>query len=256
MNQPHPPAAGSERKRGCGCGKMLLGCSFVILLVVTLMAVSLFVMVRMWNSTPREWEETWQRIQQIDPELRAQRAQQLENYFINQMSAQFEPDERGQRIKAIHMSVEDINLWIAYRSEAWLANQDVKLPDEVGDVLLSVRDGQPVVMAHINAPGFNQVVSAQLRVRQTADERMNLQLGQVHSGRLPLPISTLLSMAEVEGLQNIGEGDFQLDSLREGVTFDPVIETAKIHRRLINWQLDEDNVILVFEELSDNEQEK
>jgi len=98
--------------------------------------------------------------------------------------------------REIEMSVQELNAWLTTRSEKWLANEGLSMPEQVSEPMVAIEGEQVVVGFNFSEGDFSQWVSLSLDVDASTTGQATVRLAGVRGGRLPLPAKRALENGE------------------------------------------------------------
>ena len=228
-------AAGRVRKRVI----VLLGLGAVLVVGATL-GVRAW---QLWRAEPVYFTAHRAFLETSETEL-AELADHIEAAVLPEWSAPLPRGDRrmaGSGERTVTARYEQINAWLAVRLRRYLRNQGAALPDEVGAVMVTGRDGQLGFALDIDSDELQQVLSVFLdfvdgaALRDAGDPRAAdgtyLKVDRVVGGRLRLPVATL-----VEQLRpRLGNRDAGVDAILDAIENDrpvgPIVLPVDGHRR-------------------------
>lgn len=147
--------------------------------------------------------------------------------------------------REIEMTVGEVNAWLATRSEKWLANEGLSMPEQISDPMIAIEGQRVVVGFHFSEGDFSQWVSLSLDVDTSTTGQATVRLAGVRGGRLPLPAKRALERGE-EGLadrvdkQTLQEARAALD----GKTVDARFRLDQRLATLVDFEAKGNKVIL------------
>jgi hypothetical protein len=271
---PAAPQAPARRRR-LGCGSCLLGCGGVVLLSCLAFCALGGWVYWMWQGEPRGWQRAEAYRAATTPQERDHVAANLENRLTRQSTF---TDERLQTLEAggveartldrqagqtggagpsgqaqparwerqVRIETDEANAWLSERLRAWANNGQFELPPFVRDAAYWVEDGDPVVGLKINAPGFNQVVSARLHARTLPDGQAVVGLRAVRVGNLRVPMDRVIDWVESAAPADQRQFTAKARQFMAGHTFDPSWEKDGHTFRLTHLRFTDDAMELTL----------
>lgn len=209
MGVPLPKAASSRPK------PMRFLLTRIIVFILGLAVVAAVVVYALLSAEPDHWKQNLH-FRDITP--RAQRealAESVQQRVFNALASL--SDGRQQQV-TIRVSVDEANAWLETRLPGWLTNQNIAMPDAIGDPMIAVSDDRLVTAFEYRSQQVNQIVSMTFDAKVVAPGQARLRLFNIRAGRLALPLQTLL-----DELRSRGGDDQRLNELTsvcEGEPFD------------------------------------
>lgn len=175
-------------------------------LVVVLAAVVLRALV-LTRSTPDYWQANQAFVEETpEPELEAI-ARSVEARLPGEWTF---PVGDGDGVRTLRVYFDEANAWLALRLDDYLANQGHALPERIGGVMLTQRDGQPVIaFDYVSETWGPRVASVFLRFADPdADRPFRAGIDSAKAGRQPLYLRALTGLvADHLGLEDPGHQD-------------------------------------------------
>lgn len=233
---PTKPIPGASKRRRTGC------LVFVVILLV-LLAATAFQVRRLYKKTPPHWTRNQEFLKTADQPTLLQLAINLEKRLPAETS-DVGPDGSLEgnfnKPRKLHLSVDEVNAWLAIKLEMWASNLNLHLPPELSGYMVAI-DGDNVVFSfQYETPRISQVVSIIVHPEMLADGRAKFQLVGIRAGELPLPSGLILGMLK-NSLPNKGnEKDIEMvNAIMNGEPFAPVRPIDSTRQiRLLNFDLD------------------
>ncbi len=94
------------------------------------------------NATPAYWSQHQTFLQETPPEQLQELAQDIQSRSLREWSY---PIGDGDGVRTVRYAFDEVNAWLATRLKPLLKNQDLSLPPEVGEFMLTQRNGQLVL---------------------------------------------------------------------------------------------------------------
>lgn len=235
----------ASREQRSGCGRIVLGCAGVVLILLLGTCVLGGYAYRLWHRQPDGWTRTMAARATRTPEARRQVAVALENRLTRELT--FTPEtiqayanglqtarpetQTGEpesktfdREKTVRIGTDELNAWLAERLRPWAANHGKPIPSGINDFAYWVEDGLPVVAAHVETEGVGQVVSIKFQPTIRHDGLATLTIVSVRGGELPIPMERFHERVK-QGLGGNLEGDALRQAVRllEGGAFEPMM---------------------------------
>ncbi|MFG0247649.1 MAG: hypothetical protein ACF8OB_02090 [Phycisphaeraceae bacterium JB051] len=167
-----------------------------------------------FQKPPRYWSENQKYLDQTDPQDVDQLAWETENVVLNlltkmpgysgQASGQVQSttaqegvsrvleDKDGVLHQQINLTTHQINAWLGRRLESWAANQSIKLPSEISDVMMHTEGGHIVTAFRFKKGQIDAVVSCVFNITITEPGKALVHLVQLRTGSLPATWTTKL----------------------------------------------------------------
>lgn len=111
----------------------------VLVIVLGALIVRAVVLVR---ATPDYWQDNRTFLADTPKAELSEIAQAVESRLPSEWT---QPIGRGDGLRTIRIHFDEVNAWLAVRMPQYLENQNIDLPREVGQVMLTQRDGELVV---------------------------------------------------------------------------------------------------------------
>ena len=170
-----------------------IGCVVVFACVAVAAAVGSVVLTRLWRAEPVYWQQYQSSKIRIPVQERRSTAARFESRMVTQISA----DELAPR--TITLPLADVNAWLDQRLGRWMANQGLEMPPEVGEVMLTTRDGDIVLAFEVRTEHIEQVFSMFFGVAVSAAGQAQVQLKKIRGGRLRVPRGMVLDLVDQAG---------------------------------------------------------
>lgn len=155
------------------------------------------------RATPDYWQQNRAFIEQTpEPEL----TRLAKNVEARLPSEWTRPVGDGDGIKTIRVNFDEVNAWLAVRLPSYLDNQGVTLPREVGQFMLTQRDGRLVVAFDYESQTFGpRIASVFFKLRPpppesfadaagTQGQPMAVGIRYARAGEQNLPVKYLTKM--------------------------------------------------------------
>jgi hypothetical protein len=145
------------------------------------------------RSTPTYWQDNQAFLQATPaPQLDAL-AKSIEARLPSEFTKPIGP---GEGTRTLRINFDEANAWLSVRLRPYLENQNITLPDELGQFMLTQRDGQLVLAFDYNSSRLGQRV-ASLFIKlgnQPSDENPLVSIGidKLLAGNQPLSTSLVL----------------------------------------------------------------
>lgn len=161
------------------------------------------VALALWNAKPDYWTKQEAALLQLDPQEKANRAHQFWGGVMDQWSVPAEfPTADDYRtsienggttsitgdVRTISAPLSGINTFLDH-DPALRAYFQSSLPDGIERVMLTQRNGQPIVAVHVKRGSIDQVFSFMLNVEITPDKPARVKIDRIYAGQLPVPTS-------------------------------------------------------------------
>lgn len=160
------------------------GCATVMTAVSMLsMVLGIWMAVR-WRSQPDYWTRNAEFLSQRDPAQIADLARNAESRMMNSVSA-----ARPGAEQIVELPLGEINAWLATRLGEWLANQQIELPREVSNFMVSCEDSRIVLAFEFDSPAAKQIVSLVMTPAMMNNGDLMLRLDEIRAGNLPVKAS-------------------------------------------------------------------
>lgn len=187
----------ARRKRWMRIG-LFTGLGVVV--VGLLLALTLLIM---WRSQPGYWKRNQAFLASKSPAELKRMAEDLERRIMHEVfepepaagagenagpSAALSPDTpaRQSGVQHVHVSLEEINAWLAMRAPAWAANRGITIPGNVDGMMLTTDQGELVLACRAKG-SVEQVFSMRLNVQIDDAGMARVQVVSLHTGSLPIP---------------------------------------------------------------------
>jgi hypothetical protein len=123
--------------------------------------------------------------------------------------------------RLITITMDEANAWLASKLEGYLSGQKIRLPREIGDMMLATEAGNLVLAFKYASPRLTQVISAPLRINVLPDGQASIVLGTLRAGSLPVPGAAQLMAGLAERIGG-PQAIMVMGVLMNGEPFDPV----------------------------------
>lgn len=153
---------------------------------------------------------------------------------------------RQSGTREIEMTVREVNAWLATRSQKWLANEGLSMPEQVSDPMIAIEGDRLVVGFNFSEGDFSQWVSLSLDVDATATGQATVRLAGVRGGRLPLPARRALERGEGQLADRVDKQ--KLDKVRDALDGKPVEARVQLDERLatlVDFEVEGDRVTAI-----------
>jgi len=246
-----PDAPAAPRRRWFGCLSIVLALVAIVILAV---ALALW----MAKSEPAEWREMNAMIAGLTIEEKAKRADGLEASIGNasqgidgKTGPVVTPNTKSSDIveRDLSVGVADVNIWLATKLDAWLANQGSTMPKIVSDPRVWIEEEQIVLSARVLLPGANidGVVSFGLEAQMREDGQIAMKIAKVRTGKLRVPTGVVADQLKEE-FKNAQAGAVQMiGKAFDGMTLDPVFPDGgdkNRSTRVVDFKIHPDRVDL------------
>ncbi|MEM8738788.1 MAG: hypothetical protein AAGG38_09975 [Planctomycetota bacterium] len=176
-----PKRRGSRRRWGW----LVLG---VLLGVLGALVVRAVVLVR---ATPDYWESNRMFLDATPGEELESLAREVETRLPREWTY---PIGTGDGVRKIRVYFDEANAWLALRMGAYLANQGVALPEAVGQVMLTQRDGALVLAFNYESSALgSRVASVFFGFERGADGTLGAGVVSARAGEQRLGVKQLVS---------------------------------------------------------------
>lgn len=210
MNQPASPP---KAKRSC-LARFLLFSLIVILLVIVGLAGATWYLYREATSVP-EW---WVAIDADDPEV-VQLADHLENRLSRELTrprslpydegSPADPDQPSTPAsdenpdeRQISLTQRELNAWVAAKAPQWLANQEIKIPEQVKDYRIGLREGLVIISFAVEIQNADRFLSFSFKPITSPEGIVQARLDRIGFGRVSLPADGMNDL-----IQQLSSGD-------------------------------------------------
>lgn len=162
---------------------MLLG----LILVLGVFVVRAALLLR---STPGYWQDHQAFLADTAPEDMQQLGKDVQARSLREWSY---PIGDGDGVRTVRYNFDEVNAWLATRLPAMLENQNLRMPEEIGQVMLTQRDGRLVLAFDYDSTRFGPRI-ASVFFRFESDEKRPLRGGirSVRAGEQPLATRYLI----------------------------------------------------------------
>ncbi|MEM7624725.1 MAG: hypothetical protein AAF333_03760 [Planctomycetota bacterium] len=166
----------------------------VLVVVLGVLVVRAVVLVR---ATPDYWQENRVFLTQTPDAELSEIAQAVENRLPSEWTR---PIGKGDGLRTIRIHYDEVNAWLAVRMPQYLENQNIDLPREVGQFMLTQRDGEMVVAFDYESRRFGpRIASLFFQFRQPEsdgndpplDAGLEARLLRLRAGEQNLSVSYL-----------------------------------------------------------------
>ncbi|MEO1236041.1 MAG: hypothetical protein AAFX76_04560 [Planctomycetota bacterium] len=193
-----PSPLSRRRRRIAG---LVLAALVVVFAAVVVRAVVLA------RATPDYWEDYQAFVGETpEPELEAI-ARSVESRLPGEWTF---PIGEGDGVRTLRVHFDEVNAWLALRLDDYLANQGHALPEQIGGVMLTQRDGQPVIaFDYVSETWGPRVASVFLKFGESEDDsRFAAGIDSAKAGRQPLHLRALTGLLnEHLGLEDAEQQD-------------------------------------------------
>lgn len=170
-----------RRKRWAGY--VLLG----LIVVLGFFVVRAALLVR---ATPTYWQEHQAFLRDTPAPDLQHLAQDIQSRTLREWSY---PIGDGDGIRTVRYHFDEVNAWLATRLKPLLRNQNVELPSEIGEFMLTQRDGHLVLAFDYESERFGpRIASLAFRFQEQKGESVSAAIKSARAGEQPLPISYLV----------------------------------------------------------------
>lgn len=227
-----------------------MGCQIVLLTAIAFLIVGSVTAYWLWKSVPSDWVRNQEYLKSLDNAARLQIAQGVRNRVVAEATDIVQPGQMGQpyldQDRTIHLSFQEINVWLANELPAWNESMNLKLPPQVKDYMLGTSGENLVLRARYDTPELNQIISVEFGIDFYDDGSARLRLEGVRGGLLPVPLGPILNQVRKSaGGDERARGIEGLVEFLGGAPFQP---TAKLdgarQLRLIGYQVTDDGIDL------------
>jgi len=158
---------------------------FVLVLVLGLGVVGWW----LWEDAP-----SYYRPLTFDDAAAAERAAERAERFEYRTTARLTEEPVNNDDRTLTLRERQVNEWLATRLQPWALNQNVTLPDWLGQPMVVFQPGRVLLTAHVRRSDFDQVVTLVYEPARGdgRDQPVAMHLTRVVSGRLPLPADWVL----------------------------------------------------------------
>lgn len=132
--------SGSAEKRPSAKRRRWTG--YLLLLLIGLLGVFVVRAALKLSATPTYWSQHQTFLQDTPPEQLQELAQDIQSRSLREWSY---PIGDGDGVRTVRYAFDEANAWLATRLKPLLDNQDLSLPAEIGEFMLTQRDGQLVL---------------------------------------------------------------------------------------------------------------
>ncbi len=167
-----------------------------------------------FQKPPKYWAENQKYLDQTDPQDVDQLAWETENVVLNFMAlmpgysnlsesssqtttaqegiSRVIQDKDGVLVQQINLTTHQINAWLDRRLESWAANQNIKLPSEISDVMMHTEGGRIVTAFRFKKGQLDAIVSCVFNITITEPGKALVHLVELRTGSLPATWTTKL----------------------------------------------------------------
>jgi hypothetical protein len=170
----------------------------------------------LYQKQPAYWTENQKYLDQTDPQQVDQLAWETENVVLNFMAkmpgfseqsssegqvqsttaqegvSRVIQDKNGVLVQQINLTTHQINAWLDRRLQSWAANQNIKLPSEVSDVMMHTEGGRIVTAFRFKKGQLDAVISCVFNVTIIEPGKAMVHLVGLRTGTLPATWTTKL----------------------------------------------------------------
>jgi hypothetical protein len=162
----------------------------VLLVVFGLLAIRAVQQVR---ATPDYWQDQRAFLEQTPAPQLQQMASDVEVRLPREWTR---PIGRGSGRRQIRVQFDEINAWLAFRLSDYLDNQQIELPREIGQVILTQRDGELVAAFDYTSSQLGQRIasvffSVENPPADAADLTVAVGISRAAAGQQKLPLRLL-----------------------------------------------------------------
>jgi len=157
----------------------LLGVLLVVLGVFVARAVVLL------GSTPDYWQDNQAFLEATpEPEL-AQIAKRVESRLPSEWSR---PIGDGDGVRTIRINFDEVNAWLVMRLPSFLKNQNLAMPESIGQVMFTQRSGELVLAFDYESEEFgSRIASVFFKFQQRDNQPVMVGIRTVRAGEQWLP---------------------------------------------------------------------
>ena len=186
------PAKPSRARRRWGCAVLL-----VLLLILALLIGRL---VMQLTATPEYWQTNRDFLDKTPPPQLAQMAREVETRLPSEWT---QPIGEGSGERKVRVQFDEVNAWLALRLPQYLENQDLKLPRQIGQTMLSQRDGELVLAFDYVSPNWGQrIASIFVSLAQPEGKPVQLGISRARAGEQNLPLKYIFNaLREVQAFR-------------------------------------------------------
>lgn len=192
----------------------------------------------MWSRVPGHWTTQQTKNQTYTPAQRDQMAEALQARVINMLTRVDGPAER-----TIEATVDEINAWLAERARPWLANQNISVPNEIGQIAFAVHHEQPVIAFELTTAEISQIISLYGRLELQDENNAHFRVERVLGGELPIPVGMLTGHVNKSIPEHYVKDLEQVIQGVQGINFVPLFDLDPDRSwRLLKLELSPDTV--------------
>lgn len=212
-----PPSRsrGAARAPSRGTFRRLLG-RFVLFVVVLAVLLAGWAWWK-WNRVPAHWANRQPLSARYSEAQVEGMGRTLEQQINNLINTTFVGDT------TLEATVDEVNAWLGTRMRPWLANQNMPLPGEVGEVMFAIDPPQPIIAFELKTAEVSQVVSAYIDLKFDGTHGQ-FRVARLTGGELPIPAGLLVGHLEKSVPETYRRQVREFAQGLRGVKFDPVFE--------------------------------
>ena len=234
-------------------------CTALLVFFIALLGAAGGVIYHLWHAVPAYWIENRQFLAGLTTEQRDQVATSLQNRVISVYGDwdSYTPEPAaghgsvgsGTRLCTITVGYQEVNTWLDKELAAWLAFQNLKLPAQISNLMVTDHHGKPLIAFRFKISEYDQVISVILNLRSLPSGKAVVRIEGVRSGGLPIPASTVSEWIQTK-LAKAGKGGplEHLSVILKGEQFDPFLRPADAshNMRLIGLRSVKDGLIMTI----------
>jgi hypothetical protein len=219
------------------------GCLWGVLVVAVLMALGGAWAWRLWKRVPAAWTRNQAFLAATDNATLLEMADNLEKRLLAELT---DPGLDGtaagnvNQPRTIHVSMQEVNAWLAVKLPTWAANRGAVLPPEMSGYMVA-SEGQDLVVAfQYQSPRVTQVISVVIGLDIQPTGQAELSVRHVRGGELPLPPGTVVNQVK-KAIAARSAQNSDINAIIDGRPFDPLVDIDAARRlRLLGYRLDAD----------------
>ncbi len=168
----------------------------VVLGVLALIALTGATVYFLWRMEPGYWQKNQAFVNSHDDATLEQAADAMERRILTGLSDPMPPAMTGNPslpapanslVRTVHLSLDEMNAWLAANLDAWAANQNIHLPPQLSHYMISTEGDRLVLACQVDMPPISQVMSMVVSLRVLDDGKARVRVEGFRGGCLPLP---------------------------------------------------------------------
>lgn len=199
------------------------------------------------SATPRYWEEHQTFLEDTPAQDLQHLAQDIQSRTLREWSY---PIGDGDGIRTVRYHFDEVNAWLATRLKPLLDNQNLSMPDQVGEFMLTQRDGQLVLAFDYESSTFGpRIASLYFGFEAQKDQPLAAKIWSARAGEQPLILRYLVGqIADQSALSAPAIQDLlQRIAKKQFVTLPPIPVDDHREAHILDVQMDPGGIDLLIQ---------